>query len=430
MPSKIFRIFILLFSVAGFLTSCSYFFDEKTKDTEVSYQKTVGQCIGDANNSMKGYFDASLAHEVSEAELEEFSLCYQNSIESLVTNTKSGRVESDDYSAENIELLIKKLHPGKALDIERIRGYIMLKAFVIGGNSETVSKKELLVIKKLLPVVARGLKSLLPYRDILLRSADLNRSREDFRRFKLAFSQFEIELNNILKAVQSYQGNGRQKVDLTKVAHFLFSEIYEDSLSEKMKMIPLLIAFKNFSVDEDSEFLNRRNLSAFLHQARMTFEVLSHFEYFLKEDKERPLFGNLGHLVSFVTRIPVLLANAQIFQTVALDSLGDIFKLSEKIFAESLSQRKNKTLKIDRIKDILLGLETAEIMNGPLRAETLGFFLANFSKKWADPGSQVVSDLNFSKLQYLLKNFWDLVEPAENFERSLQGALERRNFNA
>ena len=171
MPSDFFRMAMgLLYTSLILVTNCSYFFDEKLENTEIQYEKNIGGCFQTSEGTIFRYFSPSPGASVSEQEIDELTDCYKEAFESLVTYTNSGHSDPETYSAESIKLLLDKLNNGVSLRANRIRGYIVLKSFLIGGDSERVSKREFLILQDLLLKFKNFLKNLLPYRDVIIRT--------------------------------------------------------------------------------------------------------------------------------------------------------------------------------------------------------------------------------------------------------------------
>jgi hypothetical protein len=396
MPFKNLKFVVLATVVSLILVNCSYFFEEKKKENEVVYNQEVGGCMSAANNTMVQYFATTPEAEPAEKDLREFSQCYNDSLESFITYTKSGRLESDDYSAENIETLIGKFHPGKNLSADRIRGYLKLKSFLIGGSEDSISKEELGVLQRLLPLLGDALRKLLPYRQILLRSARLDKTTEDYQKFQQAFQIFEADLAEFLKQLKPYEG--RRQINMVELASFLFGELYGEEARNKANLIPLMVAFKNFAVSEDGEYLHREKLATFAKQTALTHKAIANFYYFLEDDSEHSIFHNIGNIVSFIAKVPGQLVNAELFKGLALKSLEDIMDTSEAVLRTAVDDQRRKRLGMDKFHEVLQGLETANIMKGPLTADTLNYFMANFFSGWVDPGNRVGSDLTLRKI--------------------------------
>ena len=385
---------VLSFGVVG----CSFFFDEKKKEDEVSYDQEVGSCLGQSNSLLVSYFDGN-SGTISHEGIDQFSDCYVESLESFIKHTKSGRLESDDYSAENIESLIQRFHPGQGISADRLRGYIRLKSFLIGGAEETLSKEELIVLQKIVPMVAKSLKSLLPYRKILLQQVELSASREDYLKYDKAVKQLRRQVKQLVGVLEKYKGSRR--VNIEEVAQFFFSEFYKDRAEDYYKYLSLIVSFKNFAVDEEGIQLKRSNFATFIDQALSTYDALTRFNYFLLDDEKYGIFKNIGHVASFIARIPSQLENAQIFKGVSLRALDDILNTANGIMTKALRERPERTMKLIKVSDILYALEEAEKIKAPLTAKTLSLYLRNFIKKWFDPSRPMGSLLTMGKVNYV-----------------------------
>ncbi len=406
MPSSLMKktpLLLISLSLMLAITSCSFFFEEKKKVTEVAYNESMGSCVGQVNQTLKRYFNTSPEIQVIESELDAVTECYQESIESFLVHTKSGRAESDDYSSENIELLIGQFHKEIAMTADRIQTYVHLKSFLFGGSSETLSKNELKELQSLVPIFVGALKKLLPHLKVLQQSATLEANEESYLKIQQAFDELKRQSGVILKTLSD--GSKTRKVNLEAFAKFFFAEIYGDQAATMEKYLPLIKAFKAFAVNEEGEDLHFKNLALFVRQSILTYEAMVHFEYMLRRDGVDSLFTNMGHLVTFMTRIPRQLLGGRIFETVSLKSLVDIVKSAEAVLMFSTQNRPNRELPVSHIENLLLGLEKAEIMKGNLSADTIAEFLSDFSEFWLNPGAPRATAINPKKVQHVARFF-------------------------
>ena len=398
MPFKLVRSCLLSVSLIGvfFSTGCSYFFNVEKKEFNISYKSESGSCINQVNNFIKNYFDRIHLPLVSEDDLNQFRDCYQKSIESFVRHTKSGRLESENYSAENISLFLKKFFPRVKLSLDNIRYYLKIKHFLIGGQTDTLSKTELLIISDVLTAFTELLKSVLPYRSIYFKKANLQKNEKDYTRYNSAFYVLEKEVNKFLQVFKHYPGD--RTVDLRSLIRFIVKQYTGSDSPGSFRYLNMIMVFKNLATISQGDILNRENLEIFIHQAFLTYRELMRFEYFVRENN---LFENIGGVVSFFSRILTQLEYGNVLRAITLRSLSDIVESAYQIMFQAIESSPDKRLPYVKIRDLLISLEDAGLLKGQLTANALDLFVEGFSKKWLDPGSEPTADFTISKISYV-----------------------------
>jgi hypothetical protein len=398
------RTSILLILLIFSLGACSYFFEAKDKVLQISYEQEVGGCMTQANRMLVNYFDKDHAQQIIEAEVNNFTSCYQEAITAMVLHTRSGRSQPDDFSAENIEMLIKRLHPEIGITHDKIQFFIQLKHFLLGGSIDTISKSELNYINdQVLPRLATFLKTMEPYRNIILngwgaigRRSQLDRDEASHARFREAYSQLRAQIADLIAVFD--QKNRSGSIDLARLFQQFVTEFVEDDPQSYLKHQELLLAFKNLSLNETGVALPRGQLGLFFNQGLRVAESLSQFNYFLADDE---IFVNIGSLAIFITRVPALLRDSSMFKGVALRSLLDIVENLEEFLVLSSGQAADGDIPFVKMEQTLLSLRTSEIMNGPLTPESLSIFLRRFTRKWLLPHAGDSPNLNRGKVEYL-----------------------------
>lgn len=394
-----FLVILMLLVTSG----CSYFFNEQKKAQVVSYKDTYGSCLNSANKTLQNYFQENPSSDVTATALDDVEQCYQESVDSFITHTKSGRLESTAYSAENIELLIQKLHKNIGrISADRLRGYIELKSFLIGGDVDSISKKELEIIKSLLPTFREALQKLLPYRAILLGYQKPARDIEGYQEFKQAHDELKKQLNKIISQIEVY--SGKRSGDLEFFVQFFISEFFPEKVSEQQQYSELFVHLKNFFVFEEDNLLKRKHLKPLMQQLLRSYQALGRFDGFLREEGADKLFTGIGSVASFITRIPTQLVDGSIFKGVALEALNDSLVSLESILENSLKERQGQAMSMNVIEDVLLSLHDTGLMKGSLTPKTLTLFLKRFSGTFLSPAKDKSSDISIVKINYLKKH--------------------------
>lgn len=403
MPSKSWsswKVGILPTIAALLLLSCSYFFDQKDVVTEVNYnQDTSASCITKANNGLRKYFDVSNVPEMQAVEIDYIAECYQNSIQSFVKHTESGREDSENYTIENIELLINKFHPGIEVSQEKIGIYLRLKQFFFGGQAEILTITELKNIAKIVPVLNSVLKTLLPHRGIVFHKQKLLRDVHSYDKFTESFQVLHEQSSILLRALDPY--SGPRKMDLWPMAAYFINGYYDGNTEHSDKYLPAAMGFKNLVLNSEGTELDRRKLNLLVEQSFSAGEALSKFSYFVQDDF---IFTNIGFVLSFMTKIQAQLKNARVFQTLTLKAVLEIFDTGESILMRSTEQNQMKEVGIDKVGGFLEGLGKAGFFSGNLTPNTLTIFIDNMSKKWLDPqAKRITPNITQGKLKYLKK---------------------------
>lgn len=395
----IFPVLVLLF-----VSSCSYFFDEKEHQIEVHYNLDSGSCMSRAHLVIADFFNPNLQRDFADQEFDSFVSCYQEAIDSMVRHTRSGRANQNNFSAENIEMLVKRLHPNIATDQERVQAYIHLKHFLIGGEIDTLSKSEMIFVHdKVLPSFAAFLKSLAPYRAILFnglkfnsREFQLERNQAGLEQFKKGFSTLKEQVDILLRVLSSKQTH--QQIELRRFALFFMKEFFAEDSPAYEKHLDLIEAFKSIALNDSGTFIKRSQLKMLVSQGLSVFEALAQFNFFVHDQN---IFDNIGSLATFITRVPVLLEHGAVFKGVALTSFDDIMTGFDQVLRTSAQVHPQGLIAFEKFEKILLFLGQSEVMVGPLSPKTLILFLKRFSQKWLIDDTDPTPDLTLGKIAYI-----------------------------
>ena len=380
------------------------------KTQRFQYEKNIGGCFQTSGDTIFRYFSPSSGASVSEQEIDELTDCYEEAFESLVTYTNSGHSDPETYSAESLKLLVDKLNNGVSLKAHRIRGYIVLKSFLIGGDSERVSKREFLILRGLLLKFKDFLKNLLPYRDVIIRTGGFSgktagpRKPKDYTHFKKAFSALYAELDKLLSYTDQYRGD--RLVSAQELGRFLFGEFYRGQSQTRVnQLLNLIVPFKNLSLNEETATLHRSDMNLFVKQAALAYELLSNFHYFINGEGQNALFPHIIDTLIFIIKFPNQLRHSQIFKGVALQALEDFYLSGIQFLEASIGNKRTGFLTVAKVENFLYALEREGLFKGPRTAEDINLFLADFSAHWMNPGSPITPDLSLDKL----KNFWSSI---------------------
>jgi hypothetical protein len=421
---KAFSRYIHIFIVATLFVGCSYFFDEKVKETEVTYSREAGACISEVNPIISSYFSKTPSVPVNEAAIDAFEECYDTTIQTLVTHTRSGRLESEDYSPENFELLIKRFNVKSAMSLDDIASFMRLKAFLMGGDQRSISRDELIEIQKALPIFTQFLRDLLPHRSVIFRHADLSWTTQDLERFRAAFGQLKLSQDLILNWLEGFRG--RRQETLSFVSSFLISQFFSEEWGQNEDLTHLIVQFKNFVLDGEGEGIERERLSLFVQQVVGSYHALAQFEYFLQGDDPNSLFTNVGHIFSFLTRLPQQAMDCSQFKGVGLASLKDLMDLFAEVLGRAINDRSNKKIPFNRLRDVLRALQQVGYLSGPLTADTLSDFLQGLSTRYVAPHAPHETAFTRDKVDDIqgLFNYWMMRQETLNRAFAEQDSLD------
>ncbi len=398
-------VFYIVSVSIGFFSfiGCSYFFNLEKQEFKISYKSQSGSCISEANKTITDYFDKDYLLLASEDQIDQFKnqidqfkVCYQESIESFVKHTTSGRLKSENYSAENIVSFLRKFYPEVKVSLQNVEYYLTLKQFLIGGEANILSKDELLIISDSLASFSELLKEILPYRSIYLKKAELNKNREDFRRFNVAF---EILIKKVIDFIRTFEKfNGDRSVDLRSAIRFFLNQLKDRDPEKPFTYMNIIISFKNLSILSEGDLLKRKNLKTCASQFLLAYKGLMMFDYFVKENH---LFENIGGVVSYLSKALTQLNNPEVFRTIALRGIASIVDDAHKILSHPIQESSNGQLPYEKVHDLLVSLDEAGSLGNNLTAEILDLFIRKFSKKWLDPGSEETIHFTMAKISYV-----------------------------
>ena len=407
MFSKLIRrvLFIGLVNLFLLITGCSYFFNLDQRESKINYKSESGQCTNSVNESIKRYFDRVKVPPVTTRELDQVYDCYRKSLESFVRYTKSGRLDSDSYSAENISFFLKKFYPDleEQISLDDIRYYLSLKSFLIGGQSDSLSKSEILKISDFLSGFIESLKTLLPYRSVYFRKANLKKDKKDYDYYSKALKVLKGEIDKLLEFFP-YQ-NLNSTLNLRLAIQFIERE--NNNTRNLDHFSDLIIAFKNLSVLSEGDLVKRKDFNFFVKQSFFAYREFMRFHYFVKDNQ---LFNNLGGVVIFLIKIHSQLEYADTFRGMTPQVLSEIMETFLGMTVESLNRRASKKISYDRVYEFLVALDNMGSLRKELDARTVGHFVQELLKWWMGPGSDQTVDVTISKALYFEKMYRSWVQ--------------------
>jgi hypothetical protein len=420
-----FKNYITLLFSTFLLLGCSYFFDQQKNENDVSYNEKTGSCISQVNNTMGRYFDPDYSGVIPDEELDLITDCYQTSMNAITKYTKSGRADSNHYIAENFELLFKNMHKDVNISLSELQSYIHLKYFLIGGREDSVSKKELKILSDILPTIVNLLKEMQPHRSVIFKMNVLTRDQQGYEKFNMIYAALTLKVEKLLKEFEPYQGN--RKINVKDFGNFILSEFMNRDARAQEKYISLLVTFKNLVLNEQSEDLQVNDLSSFVMQTLLTYQSLSQFDYFVKDDI---IFTSLGTIASFVIKISGQFKDSQVFKSKALDSLYDIISHIERVLTQAAKANDKQVIAFERLNDLFIKLEEAGLTNKTnLSAKTLGLFIEKLSSQWLEPEVKSNADFNINKIRYVKNLFIKWYDRQKTFNELFEDR-QSINFNS
>lgn len=144
---------------------CSYFFKEKPKpDTAIRFGVAQNQrsCLGQSLEVVTGYFNRSMARDEAERVID----CAATSIDVFLERTLP-LGSTDAYSRDAMQSFIEVyFFENRRMDPETMPLLFRLKASVLGGSDDAISKRELLKIREMIESFRHVAADLRPHEDV------------------------------------------------------------------------------------------------------------------------------------------------------------------------------------------------------------------------------------------------------------------------
>lgn len=184
----------LMVALAGTFTSCTDFLKGKPKkDDYIEVNKESLSCLKGLSNKFK----AILTAEVTEAEVDEDFACVDKVLVEF-QNRVEGTADANTFSKSDLIKIFDKFLNDAQISIEATADLLRLKAALLGGSDQTLTKSEITALKEFLVVIKSQVKVLLPYGKIF----NFKKGTKQFPKKTItdAFVQLEASLKAVTKA--------------------------------------------------------------------------------------------------------------------------------------------------------------------------------------------------------------------------------------
>lgn len=191
----------LLLLLALIQFSCGEFLKGKPKkEDSIQVSQQSEDCMKDVSQKWKSFLETS----ADDKEIDKAFACIDSTMGDF-QNRIEGRADANSFTIEELQKVFDKFMPGTKIPAEAIKDLMRVKAAVIGGSSDKLTKKEISEMRKYLEVVKTEAKALMPYVSMLKFKKESN----PFSKKMLldGFGQLNISLKNLFRASQVYRSD-------------------------------------------------------------------------------------------------------------------------------------------------------------------------------------------------------------------------------
>lgn len=282
------------------LTSCSEFLKGKPKKTEAIEIKTVkSECLKTDMLDVKKYFNS----EAQSSDIDKTFDCLDKTLSDF-QNKVEGREQADAFNKEEITQIVQQFTDKKDIKPEVVEDILKLKAAVIGGSDQKITKKEIDQVKEFLKLVQAEVKSLSVYAKVftfakddakfskstlrdafaqlnqslknLLRASKLNQSRYTFENLKNLLTQLEIIKPEQQSLVDLAEKLNKMLIGQENISTENDSLVYIDSITEVLRIYS--VQLNGHIKFEISSHENLENLFDFIEDVIVLFENTLQFK--------------------------------------------------------------------------------------------------------------------------------------------------------
>ncbi len=190
---------VLLIFLALIQFSCSEFLKGKPKkDDTIEVSKKSEDCMKDVSEKWKLFLESS----AEDKELDKAFACVDSTMQEF-ENRVEGRADANSFTVEELQKVFDKFMSGTNIPSDATKDLMILKAAVVGGSPDKLTKKEISEMRKYLEVVKSEAKALMPYVALL----KFKKEGESFSKKMLqdGFGQLNVSLKTLFRASQVYR---------------------------------------------------------------------------------------------------------------------------------------------------------------------------------------------------------------------------------
>ncbi len=305
--------------ILGFtITACTDFLhghkkEEKSKILEVKNEK-LDQCLKDLSTSFEN---------VNSKDID----CIKDALDSFAKNTKG---DEDGYYAEEelLDFYNKLLKTSKKMDLLTLRAILKLKVFIVGGDSNKLTRIEIEKFKAFLDELSRQLPKIQDKYKVFFFSE--NSEKVSFSQIQLAVGAFREASAELLKLTQSK--DSKLEFQDWKNILFILSSFYEgESFSSAVKWFPLIERAKVLLLGDESKFFARTDMKVNFDWLFQSYGVFLQYYYKIKH-LEYQNVTDWEELIAWLDQIFELLPQAPILKDKSAMSLVELDRSLEEVW--------------------------------------------------------------------------------------------------
>ncbi len=229
--SQLCKFKILLLLTLATSVSCSLRTNESASDTQRTMKIKSITCMRQVSEK----FDSFVENKMSNSDIDAYSLCLQNSLQSFLSFAK-GESENS-YSRDELKKAAENiLFPDKTISAELMNSAFELKMMVVGGNANELTFNEAKLLIKFVGYMDQALKLAQPHIAFLL--AEQNKKQDDFKialaveviKNQLLFLFEKMKLNSDeidMANFETFWREYRLQVDHSLISHSKFMLFYK-----------------------------------------------------------------------------------------------------------------------------------------------------------------------------------------------------------
>ncbi len=237
---------LLMVLSALILSSCSDFLKGKPKKELVLEIKNESMsCLKTVPLDVKKFMKS----EATDAEIDKTFNCIDSTLQQFQTRVE-GAVDKDSFTADELHQIFEKFIKDAGLSKAATSDLMLLKAAILGGTNQKISKAEISVLREYLLALKVEVKNISPYAKLFtFKKTEVVFSKN---MIKNAFAQLNLSLKNLLKISKISQSN-YQFSDLKNLATNLkiIGEEQQDRMAVANKMNDLLVGHQEISTEQD-----------------------------------------------------------------------------------------------------------------------------------------------------------------------------------
>lgn len=316
-------------------SACSDFLKGKPKkDDYIEVKKDSLACLKGLSLKLKGILKA----ESKEADVDESFLCVDKVLNEFQSRVQ-GTADANTFSKSDLYQIFDKFLNDAQISTEATSDILHLKAALLGGSDQTLTKAEITSLKELLAVVQVEVKKLLPY----VKLYNFKKGTKEFSKevIKQAFDQLSESLKTLTSAT------------LLNRADYRFDDLKKLILNLKV------------TSDEQTDLLDLASDVNDLLTGNDPLKTESDYSIFITSFTSALRLYTM-HLQGYVT-----------FEISDAAGMGEILDFVEgwiDVLENSNQFKKNKLISVDTLDPLILKIATKGILPIQLSPETLSDF--------------------------------------------------------